>query len=320
MDLRPQAHEIIRTWLFSSVVRAHFEHDSLTWTKAAISGWVLDPDRKKMSKSKGNVVTPIGLLDQYGTDAVRYWSTSARPGVDTAFDENQMKVGRKLAIKILNVSKFVLGLGPAGDLSAVTEPLDRAVLGRLADLVDGATVDFEGYDYARVLERSEQFFWAFCDDHVELVKGRAYGSFGDDAAASARTSLRLALRTLLQLFAPFLPYVTEEVWSWWQEGSIHRSRWPESAQLRAAAQGAPAGTADAAAWVLGAIRKAKSEAKRSMRTQVTRAVVTAPADTIAALEIVRRDLMEAGVVAQLVTRSADGAEPSVAVELAPAEG
>src|SRR5581483_7196214 len=318
MDLRPQAHEIIRTWLFSTVVRANAEFGDLPWRDVAISGWVLDPDRKKMSKSKGNVVTPMGLLEQYGSDAVRYWAASGRPGTDTAFDEGQMKVGRRLAIKILNASKFALGAigdGAPGGPDAVTEPLDRALLAVLADLVDEATAAFESYDYARALERSERFFWGFCDDYVELVKQRAYGVAGEDAAASARATLRLALDTLLGLFAPHLPFVTEEVWSWYREGSVHRSAWPDPAPLRAAAgTDVLVDTYPVAAGVLGAVRKAKSEARRSMRADVDRVVVYDTADRLTALAAALDDLREAGRVAVVETVVAD--TPAVEVELA----
>ena len=194
MDIRPQGPEIIRTWLFSTVVRSHYEHGSLPWANTMINGWILDPDRKKMSKSKGNVVTPMGLFETYGTDAVRYWSLAARPGVDTAFSEDQMKVGRRLATKLLNATKFVLGIGGHTADGYPVAPVDAAMLARLDDVVIEATKAFDGFDYARALERTEEFFWWFCDDYVELVKGRAYGTRGDDDARSARGSLRLRTR------------------------------------------------------------------------------------------------------------------------------
>ena len=320
MDVRPQAHEIIRTWLFSTVVRSHLEHDSLPWRRAAISGWVLDPDRKKMSKSKGNVITPIGLLERYGADAVRYWAASGRPGTDTAFDESQIKVGRRLAIKILNAARFVLGLAGAtgGDddaateTGAVTEPIDRALLAKLGELIDSATEAFEAFDYARALERTERFLWDFTDNYVELVKNRAYRE--GDAGASARACLQVALGVVLRLFAPFLPYACEEAWSWWREGSIHRAPWPERAELPEA--GDPAVLA-AAAEVLGQVRRAKSEARRKLRTPVTEAHVTAPPEFLEALAAATGDLCDAGNIVELVLSTAgDGEAPSVEARLA----
>jgi valyl-tRNA synthetase len=314
MDLRPQAHEIIRTWLFSTVVRSHFEHDSLPWTDAAISGWVLDPDRKKMSKSKGNVVTPMGLLEQYGSDAVRYWAASGRPGTDTAFDEGQMKVGRRLATKVLNASRFVLSLpSPPGE---AVRPIDRDLLHGLGTLVAEATVSFEGYDYARALERTEAFFWSFCDDYLELAKNRAYG--GGEGGASAAAALSTALSTLLRLFAPFLPFVTEEVWSWWQEGSVHRASWPEAEPLLVAAADADGAVLARTSEVLARVRKAKTEAKVSMRAAVGLLRVADTADVIAALRAGADDLCDAGAVAHLDLVKSQAAD--ITVELAPAEG
>ncbi|HEY8481207.1 MAG TPA: valine--tRNA ligase [Spirillospora sp.] len=307
-DLRPQAHDIIRTWLFSTVVRSHLEHGSLPWKATALSGWILDPDRKKMSKSKGNVVTPIDLLREYGSDAVRYWAASGRPGTDTAFDTGQIKVGRRLAIKILNASKFVLGLGDVPEDAPVTEPLDKAVLAALADVVRDATDAFEGYDYTRALERTERFFWEFCDDYLELVKSRAYGEGPE--AESARAALRTALSVLLRLFAPILPFVTEEVWSWWHRGSVHTASWPTPAELP---PGGDPGVLAATGEALRQVRKAKSEAKASMRADVSRAVVRGAE----VLRISRPDLAAAGRIAELTLEDAP-AELTVDVELAPA--
>jgi valyl-tRNA synthetase len=303
MDLRPQAHEIIRTWLFATVVRSHYEHNALPWTNAAISGFIVDPDRKKLSKSAGNMPDdPVVLLQRHGADAVRYWSANGRPGMDMSFDEGQMKIGRRLAIKLLNASKFALSFGAA--TGEVTEPLDRAMLLRLADLIDDATACFDRFDYARALERTESHFWTFCNDYLELVKNRAYRD--DDGARSARAALGPALEAILKLFAPFLPYVTEEVWSWFQTHSIHRSTWPESAALRSLAgpSGDPA-VLTVAAEVLTEVRRAKSEAQQSMRTAVERVVVTDTPERLGWLEAARGDLCAAGVVSELITTPGD---------------
>jgi valyl-tRNA synthetase len=304
MDLRPQAHDIIRTWLFSSVVRAHFDQGTIPWSDVAISGWVLDPDRKKMSKSKGNVVTPMGLLEQYGADAIRYWAASGRPGADTAFEERQFKVGRRLAVKLLNASKFSLAdLPPEGELD---HPVDRAVVARLASVVEVATSSFEDYDYARALERTESFFWWFCDNYLELIKGRRYDASGAGAGSVSR-ALRLGMSVFHRLFAPFLPFVAEEVWSWWQPGSVHTSAWPDAGELRAElGDGAVDETSlDVAVDVLTEIRRTKSDAQRSMRTEVERALVRDTPERLAALEEARDDVMSAGRVGALETAEAD---------------
>ena len=292
MDVRPQGHDIIRTWLFSTVVRADAEFGALPWRQAMINGWILDPDRKKMSKSKGNVVTPMDLLVEHGADAVRYWAASGRPGVDTAFDTGQMKVGRRLATKVLNASRFVLGTGVSD--APVTEPLDRALLTALADVVDRATGALEAYDYTRALEATEQFFWAFCDDYVEVVKVRAYDT--GPASESARSALATALETQLLLFAPFLPFVTEEVWSWWKakKGSAHVQPWPDAGALPR--DGDPALLATIAA-VVSAVRKAKSQAQLSQRAPVDLVTVTAPADELDRVRTVAADLSAAGTIA-----------------------
>ena len=326
MDLRPQGHDIIRTWLFSTAVRSHLEADTAPWAHCALSGWVLDPDRKKMSKSKGNVITPIDMLARYGSDAVRYWAANGRPGTDTAVDEGQMKVGRKLAIKIINASRFALAFGAGSgeeltvDEVAITHPLDRAMLAGLAELVDEATRAFEGFDYARALERTEAWFWAFTDDHVELVKSRAYE--GDPAGAdSARHALRLAISTLLRLFAPFLPFVTEEVWSWWRPGSVHLQAWPNGDDLRGstAVDGQPANPriAEVAAQAIAEIRKHKTAAKRSLATPVVACTLTDTAERLDLLRPALADVAAAARAEKITLSEGDGL--AVDIELAPVD-
>jgi valyl-tRNA synthetase len=320
MDVRPQGQDIIRTWLFSTIVRAHLEHDSVPWKHAAISGWILDPDRKKMSKSKGNAQTPEDVVVQHGADAMRYWAASARLGTDAAYDTGQMKVGRRLAIKVLNASKFALSFGEVdGDLfEAVTQPIDQSMLAGLADVIVKATKGFDAYDHTRALEVTEAFFWTFCDDYLELVKERAYGGAGGQGAASARASLRIALEVLLRLLAPFLPYATEEVWSWWHDGSIHRAAWPVPDDLGAISAQADPVVLGAVGAALAGVRRAKSEAKVGMRADVLSAVLTGPPATLARIRLAEGDLNAAGRIAALDYQPGD-AFAVTDVVLAPVE-
>jgi valyl-tRNA synthetase len=322
MDLRPQAHEIIRTWLFYTVLRAHLENGELPWRHAGVSGWVLDPDRKKMSKSVGNVVTPMDSLRKHGSDAVRYWAARGRLGADMVFDPAQLRVGRRLAIKILNASRFVLSLGgPDADRSApggremITEPLDAAMLDRLAGVIGQCTAALEAYDHAGALAAAEEFFWFLCDDYLELVKGRAYGERGEGPARSARAALRLALSAVLRLFAPFLPFVTEEVWSWWQEGSVHRAAWPDPGEVRPGPGEQDPALLASASGAIAAIRGAKSGARVSMRAPVRSLVVAARREHLDALAAILPDIQAAGRVESTELRSCDRAEPAYEVSL-----
>jgi valyl-tRNA synthetase len=305
-DLRPQGQDIIRTWLFSTLLRSEQEHGMLPWSNAAISGWILDPDRKKMSKSKGNVVVPAEPIDNHGADAVRYWAASARLGTDAAFDEGQMKVGRRLAIKVLNAAKFVLSFEAPAVAAEVTEPVDQAMLRALSEVVAGASAAFESYDHTKALELAEQFFWGFTDNYLELVKDRAYGQGGVTEAqqASAVVALRRALHVMLRLFAPFLPYATEEVWSWWQEsGSIHRETWPNVTELADIAADHD-GLLEKASQALFGVRKAKSDAKVSMKAEVVSATLKTP--NAAAIALIANDIKAVGRIAELTI--AEGTE------------
>lgn len=337
MDLRPQGHDIIRTWLFSTVARAHFENQSLPFRSAAISGMISDPDRKKMSKSKGGAVTPRESLSKFGSDGFRYWAASGRLGYDSILDEGQMKVGRRLATKILNASNFVLSrlgapansegsqllahptptdgpLLPPRPPGPVTSALDSSMLAALAEVVRDSTKSFGANEYSSALARTENFFWTFCDDYLELVKARSYGALGEEAAASANSALMLAISTMLRLFAPILPFVTEEVWSWWNEGSIHRSAWPTTSELTLASGAGNPAILRAVGRALGEVRKVKTETKLSQKAEVKRLTIY---DTNDGLELIRsadEDLLKAGTITELLLE--EGPEFRAVVELA----
>jgi len=298
MDLRPQSHEIIRTWAFYTIAKAWLHERTLPWRTVAISGWVLDPDRKKMSKSKGNVVTPMHLLDQYGADAVRYWSLAARLGTDTAFDEKVFAVGRRLVMKLWNAAKYALAQSaPEGPVS---HPLDLSFLARLRETAGKATTAFDDLDYAGALDTVERFFWSgYTDNYLEMVKARARSETDPPGRSSAVAAVQQGLGVLLRLLAPFLPYVTEEVWSWGFAAAtglrtIHRAPWPSAVDFAGVPEGPETGAPfDAACAFLDAVRRAKSAAGATVGRQLARLRVEASPRTVALLGPCLHDLASA---------------------------
>ncbi len=297
-DVRPQSHEIIRTWAFYTIAKALCHENTVPWHNVMISGWILDPDRKKMSKSKGNTVTPAHLLDEYGVDSFRYWAAGARLGADTAFDPQTFKIGKRLVTKLFNAAKFVLG--HPGELHPISSELDRAFVAKLARMVEKATADLEEYRYANALEAVEQFFWSqFTDTYIELAKPRAWGAQGSAAErGSALSALRLGLNVLLRSFAPMLPYITEEIWSWvyaqeTRQPSIHKAPWPGSSDFAGVAAPDNQSSFDLAMACYNAINKAKSEAGVSAGRVVAKLTLKANAATLAALAPVLSDVVGA---------------------------
>ncbi|HOZ48164.1 MAG TPA: valine--tRNA ligase [Candidatus Hydrogenedentes bacterium] len=303
MDVRPQSHEIIRTWAFYTICKAYMHEREVPWHNVVISGWILDPDRKKMSKSQGNVVTPEPLLDEFGADSVRYWAARARLGVDTAYDEQVFKVGKRLCTKLFNASKFAVGC--FGDIDPallgadkITAETDRAVFDQLRPVIERATGAFEQFDYAQALSLTEDFFWqTFCDNYLELSKSRTYDEELTPGRISAASTLRLLHRALVRMLAPFLPYIAEDIWHWCYSGdadmqeSVHRSPWPTLAEFAAIPAALREDMYPAAVQVIEAVRKAKADANKSMRAPVARVAVTAKATTLDALKLALDDVV-----------------------------
>jgi valyl-tRNA synthetase len=327
MDVRPQSHEIIRTWAFYTIAKAWLHEGTIPWKRVAISGWVLDPDRKKMSKSKGNVVTPMHLLDQYGSDAVRYWSLAARLGVDTAFDEKVLKVGRRLVVKVYNATRYVLGQeAPEGP---ITHPLDLGFLHQLQGVIEGTTASLDAMDYAGALDAIERFFWdSFTDSYLELVKGRARSESDPSGRASAVAALRQGLNVLLRLLAPYLPYVTEETWSWdfaeASKKSVHLASWPGTSELASLGTSREhAEVYELAKGALGAVNRAKTQAGGTVGRHVSSLTIAAPPRVFDLLAKAEADILAATRVLDLKKLAmVEGAEFDLAnlvkeIELAP---
>ena len=293
MDLRPQSHEIIRTWAFYTIAKAMLHEDKIPWKNVAISGWVLDPDRKKMSKSKGNVLTPMHLLDQYGSDGVRYWSANARLGTDTAFDENVLKIGKRLVTKLFNAGKFVYGI--KGEEGSIVRELDRGFLLRLKRVVIKANELFKTMDYGLALSEIEKFFWHdFTDEYLELVKQRAYNDDDPKGKNSAISTLHFSLSVLLRLLAPFLPYVTEEVWSWSfaansAEKSIHKAAYPQESEFDDIEAPASENSFTAAVNCRGKVNQKKTEESKSVGSAVSSVTIACNEKTLSLLTLLMDD-------------------------------
>ncbi|CAN7975236.1 unnamed protein product, partial [Ixodes persulcatus] len=236
MDLRPQAHEIIRTWAFYTILKAHLHQNTLPWKNIMVSGWCLAEDRSKMSKSKDNVLVPETLLEQYGSDVIRYWSANSKLGADTAYSEDVMKNGKRLVNKLWNAAKFVSihfdklkGEDKKTKLldikEKITNEFDQWMINKLVELVNTAKNELQNYEYANAMHLTEKFFWAvFCDNYLEISKTRSYDEKNKNPQGQYSSILTLyhVMQTLLKLFAPFMPHITEELYQiLYSENSIH---------------------------------------------------------------------------------------------------
>ncbi len=326
MDIRPQGPEIIRTWAFYTIVKAWLHDGSIPWNNVLINGWILDPDRKKMSKSHGNVVTPEHLLQKYSSDGVRYWAAKARLGVDTAYDEAMFQNGKRLVTKLFNASRFVAGHLLEHDLASLTpdrivEELDRSFVEHLTMTVEKAGRYFSDFGYADALQEIESFFWEkFCDDYLELVKGRAYHGQMTPGKLSALAALKLSLSVILRLFAPFIPFFAEEAWGWLfaqESRSVHTSAWPRASEFQAVARPERNDAFGAAREVLAAVRKAKSEAKVSVKTPLRSLTIAGRSDDLEAVRSVSVDLLATAVAGRmdLVEKEIEGQRYQIKAEL-----
>jgi valyl-tRNA synthetase len=280
-----------------------------------------------MSKSHGNVVTPEPLIDQYGSDSVRYWAARARLGVDTAYDEQVFKVGKKLCTKLFNASKFAIGrfsdidpsqLGP----DQVTEEVDRAVIAELRPLIERATEALESFDYAQALSLTEDFFWrTFCDNYLELAKPRTYDEELTPARLSAASTLRLAHRAIVRMLAPYIPYLTEEVWHWSYSGdadmadSVHASPWPRLQEFETIPAPKNDATYAVTLALIESVRKAKTEANLSMKAPIPAVTATASPENLPALQNACDDVSRMLHIERLDLREGDPGDELVGVDV-----
>ena len=290
-SLRPQGQDIIRTWAFYTIVKSLYHHSVVPWKNIAISGYVTDPHGQKMSKSKGNVVDPRVMMEKYCSDLIRYWAAGCKLGEDVPFLEKELQAGNRTLTKLWNASKFTLMnlIEYNNDWSGrfdELELMDRWILGRANKLVQECTSAMESYEHGKVKLLVEQFFWTdFCDNYLEIIKGRLYEPKNILQKYSAQYTLEQCLRIILKLLAPFMPFITEEIYYLRfakQEGkkSIHLSSWPEYRAEWNDEEAQIVGSEIVA--VLGVVRKYKSSRQLAMNAPVESLTVTTKVNIVLA--------------------------------------
>ncbi|MEK6846224.1 MAG: class I tRNA ligase family protein, partial [Nanoarchaeota archaeon] len=277
MSLRPQAHDIIRTWAFYTLAKSYFHHNNIPWKDIMISGHGQDPHGQKMSKSKNNFIVAQEVIGKYSADAFRFWAASVKLGDDLPFQEKDVLTGQKFVNKLWNASKFGLMHLQDYQFSTKQKPLelfDKWMLSKLNKLIKLSTVSFEQYEYSRSKSEVEKFFWhTFCDNYMEIVKDRMYNPQvrGAEARTSAQLGIFSGLLSTLKLMAPIMPHITEEVYQLYFAGqeklkSIHSSEWPESNPKLIDEEAEEIG--DWGVDIINAVRKFRSANQMSMKDEL----------------------------------------------------
>jgi len=291
-DLRPQAHEIIRSWAFYTIVKSLLHQDSIPWKNLMISGWCLASDKTKMSKSKGNIITPTSLIKEKGSDVVRYWASASNLGSDIAYSEEVFKIGQKLITKLFNSAKFCsMNFHILKDDAEICEGFDYWILGKLYQTIENSKKEFLKFEYAKAREIIEEFFWHyFCDNYLEICKVRSYGLNAEKIAnknlnqeeerliikkqQSAIKTLQICLNAILKLFAPFIPHICEEIYSVvFEEEFINKKSIHSRGNIALIDKNIAIETdfielGDRALEIIFEVRKWKSERNLSMKTNI----------------------------------------------------
>lgn len=318
-DLRPQAHDIIRTWLFYTVVKSHFHFNRVPWKRVIISGHAQDPQGRKMSKSLGNIVEPQEMIKKYSADALRFWAAGSTLGDDLPFMEKDLVTGQKFINKLWNASKFSLqhleDYQPKEERITITEPFDRWMLSKLQKLIKECTETFEAYEYSRTKAAVEVFFWhTLCDLYLEIVKDRLYNSQqrGEAARKSAQYVLYQSLLSILKMIAPITPHITEEIYQHFfvqheKQKSIHLSAWPDADKKFINEHAELAG--ELGVDIIKVVRKWKAEQHKSMKEEIKKLVlVSTEKDFVDTVKSLERDLKAVLNVKEIVFSGATNLE------------